>query len=83
LQRQIFTEGKKENEEVQKVVNKFFEFLFPQTKTLEAKGSENRHNKISAGAEREKTGCISAACAVRAALADSFCGVRRNREKRL
>jgi hypothetical protein len=63
LRGQIFTEGKKENEEVQKVVNKFFEFLFPQTKTLEAKRSENRHNKISAGAECEKTGRISAACA--------------------
>jgi hypothetical protein len=42
----------------EKVVNKFFEFLFPQAKTVEAKGSENGNRKILGGAEREKNGRI-------------------------
>ena len=65
-----------------KVVNIFFEFLFPPTTTTKTKSSENARTHFNARRVREKTGRISAACAVRAALADSFCGARRNREKR-
>jgi len=42
----------------QKVVNNFFKFLFPQARTGEAKGSENRDKEFLAGAGSEKTGCI-------------------------
>jgi hypothetical protein len=42
----------------EKLVNKFFKFLFPQATTREAKGSENRDKEFWARATREKTGRI-------------------------
>jgi hypothetical protein len=51
-------EGAIQRSKAAKAVNNFLKFLFPQARTLRAKGSENRDKEFLAGAGSEKTGRI-------------------------